>query len=55
MRGLASLVLVAGIMLAIYCFYFKQMPTTNPGTAPTQAINLTGVRMDLVRIAQCCA
>lgn len=52
MRGLASLVLVVGIMLGIYYFYFKQMPTTDPGTAPTQAINLTGVRMDLLQIAQ---
>jgi len=52
MRGLASLVLVAGIMLGIYYFYFKQMPTTDPCTAPTQAINLTGVRMDLLQIAQ---
>ena len=39
-------------MLGIYYFYFKQMPTTDPGTAPTQAINLTGVRMDLLQIAQ---
>lgn len=52
MRGLASLVLVTGVMLGIYYFYFKQMPTTDPGTAPTQAINLTGVRMDLLQIAQ---
>jgi len=52
MRGLASLVLVVGIMLGIYYFYFKQMPTTDPGTAPTRAINLTGVRMDLLQIAQ---
>ena len=52
MRGLASLVLVVGIMLGIYYFYFKQMPTTDPGTAPTQAINLTGVRMDLMQMAQ---
>jgi hypothetical protein len=52
MRGLASLVIVAGIMLGIYHFYFKEMPTTDPGTAPTQAINLTGVRMDLLQIAQ---
>ena len=52
MRGLASLIIVTGIMLGIYYFYFKQMPTTDPGTAPTQAINLTGVRMDLLQIAQ---
>jgi hypothetical protein len=28
------------------------MPTTDAGTAPTQAISLTGVRMDLNQIAQ---
>lgn len=28
------------------------MPTTDEGTAPTQAISLTGVRTDLLQIAQ---
>jgi len=28
------------------------MPTTDEGTAPTQAISLTGVRSDLLQIAQ---
>lgn len=28
------------------------MPTTDSGTAPTQAISLTGVRSDLLQIAQ---
>ncbi len=28
------------------------MPTTDVGTAPTQAISLTGVRSDLLQIAQ---
>ncbi|MGB2589678.1 MAG: hypothetical protein WBG02_14140 [Candidatus Acidiferrum sp.] len=28
------------------------MPTTDKGTAPTQAISLTGVRTDLLQIAQ---
>jgi len=41
--------LIAG---GIWYFYTKQMPTTDPGTAPTQAINLTGVRMDLLQMAQ---
>jgi len=41
--------LIAG---GIWYFYTKQMPTTDPGTAPTQAINLTGVRMDLMQMAQ---
>jgi len=41
--------LIAG---GIWYFYTKQMPTSDPGTAPTQAINLTGVRMDLMQMAQ---
>jgi hypothetical protein len=36
----------------VYEFYLKKMPTTDAGTATTQAINLTGVRMDLLQIAQ---
>ena len=34
-----------------YYFYLKKMPTTDAGTAATQAISLTGVRMDLLQIA----
>lgn len=30
----------------------KKMPVTDSGTAPTQAISLTGVRTDLLQIAQ---
>ena len=41
--------LIAG---GIWFFYTKQMPTTDPGTTPTQAVNLTGVRMDLLQMAQ---
>lgn len=52
MRGFASLILVVGIVLGVYCFYLKQMPTTDKGTAATQAISLTGVRMDLLQIGQ---
>jgi hypothetical protein len=33
-------------------FYLKRMPATDRGTAPTQAISLTGVRGDLLQIAQ---
>jgi hypothetical protein len=40
------------IAFGIYYFYFKQMPTAAPGTAPTQAISITGVRTDLLQIAQ---
>jgi hypothetical protein len=52
MRALALLLVAAAIMAGIYFFYFKKMPTTDSGTAPTQAISLTGVRMDLTQIAQ---
>jgi hypothetical protein len=52
MRGLLSLVIVAGICAGVYWAYFKRMPTTDSGTAPTQAISLTGVRSDLLQIAQ---
>ncbi len=38
--------------MGIYYFYLKKMPTTDEGTAPTQAISLTGVRSDLLQIAQ---
>jgi hypothetical protein len=52
MRAFA-MVLVAGIILfGVYQFYLKKMPTTDAGTAATQAINLTGVRSDLLQIAQ---
>lgn len=51
MRAIASLLVVAILAICIY-FYFKKMPITDPGTAPTQAISLTGVRTDLLQIAQ---
>jgi hypothetical protein len=52
MKGFVGLLMALLIAGGIWYFYTKQMPTTDPGTAPTQAINLTGVRMDLVQMAQ---
>jgi len=52
MRGLVVILVAAALVFAIYHYYFKQMPTTDEGTAPTQAISLTGVRSDLLQIAQ---
>lgn len=52
MRALALALVGALILFAVYEFYLKKMPTTDAGTATTQAINLTGVRMDLLQIAQ---
>ncbi len=47
MRAFAAM-----ILFGVYEFYLKKMPTTDAGTASTQAISLTGVRMDLLQIAQ---
>jgi hypothetical protein len=52
MRALAALLVFAGVAFAIYQYSLKKLPTTDPGTAPTQAISLTGVRGDLLQIAQ---
>ena len=52
MRGLAAILAAAALIFCIYHFYLQKMPTTDEGTAPTQAISLTGVRNDLLQIAQ---
>ena len=52
MKGIAWIVSVAGILLSIYYCYLKRLPKTDAGTAPTQAISLTGVRSDLLQIGQ---
>jgi hypothetical protein len=51
MRFLRCFLVGAALLFAVYLFYLKKMPTTDSGTAPTQAISLTGVRMDLLQIA----
>jgi len=52
MGKLAGLLVFVGVAFGIYYFYLKKMPTTDEGTTPTQAISLTGVRSDLLQIAQ---
>jgi len=52
MRPLAGILVAAAVLLGAYYFYLKKMPTTDEGTASTQAISLTGVRSDLLHIAQ---
>ena len=52
MKSLAGLLVFAAVALGIYYFYLKRMPSSDAGTAPTQAISLTGVRSDLLSIAQ---
>jgi hypothetical protein len=51
MRFFLGLLVGAALLLLVYEFHLKKMPTTDEGTAATQAINLTGVRMDLLQIA----
>jgi hypothetical protein len=52
MRALASLLVFVAVAFVIYEFAFKKMASSDVGTAPTQAISLTGVRGDLLQIAQ---
>lgn len=51
MRSLVGVLVGAALLFVVYHFYMKGMPATDSGTAPTQAINLTGVRTDLLQIA----
>jgi len=52
MGKLAGLLVFVAVAFGVYYFTMKRMPTTDQGTAPTQAISLTGVRSDLLQIAQ---
>src|SRR5262245_65352403 len=52
MKGFVGLLVALLVAGGIWYFYTKQLPTTDAGTATTQAINLTGVRMDLMQMAQ---
>ena len=52
MRALAGLLAFVALAFGIYYFYLKKLPSTDEGTAATQAISLTGVRSDLLQIAQ---
>jgi hypothetical protein len=51
MRSLVGVLIGAALLFVVYHFYLKKMPATDEGTAPTQAISLTGVRTDLLQIA----
>jgi hypothetical protein len=52
MRALAGLLLSVALLFGVYQLYLRRMPVSDEGTAPTQAISLTGVRSDLLQIAQ---
>ncbi len=52
MGKLVGLLVCVAVAFGIFYFTTKKMPVTDSGTAPTQAISLTGVRKDLLEIAQ---
>jgi hypothetical protein len=52
MKIFASLLVTTGVLFGIYFLYLKRMPTAAEGTVATQAISLTGVKMDLLQIAK---
>jgi hypothetical protein len=52
MKPLVGLLVTAAFLIGVYVLYLKRMPTVAEGTASTQAVSLTGVRMDLLQIAK---
>lgn len=52
MKALAGLLISVAVLFGVYEYSLKRMPVSDEGTAPTQAISLTGVRSDLLQIAQ---
>ena len=51
MGKLVGILVFVAVAFGIFYFTTKKMPVTDSGTAPTQAISLTGVRADLLSIA----
>lgn len=52
MKIFVSLLVAVGLSWVVYLLYLKKMPTAAEGTASTQAISVSGVRMDLLQIAK---
>jgi hypothetical protein len=52
MKSLVSILVAVCVGYFIYQYSLKKLPTSDTGTAATQAITLTGVRADLLQIAQ---
>ncbi len=52
MKGLIALLISLAIGFGIYYLYIRQVQTTGGGNNPTQAISSTGVKNDLLAIAQ---
>ena len=52
MRALVAILVACAVAFVVYELALERMPVTDQGTASTQAISLTGVRGDLLQIAQ---
>lgn len=52
MRALVAILVACAVGFGVYQYSLRRMPVTDAGTAPTQTISLTGVRADLLQIAQ---
>jgi hypothetical protein len=52
LAGLVSLLVIALIAGMFYKFYFSQAQSAAGGTAPTQTIDIVGVKSDLIAIGQ---
>src|SRR5262249_31855077 len=52
MGKLVGILVFVAVAFGIFYFTTKKMPTTDSGTAPTQAINLNAVSRDLLQITQ---
>jgi hypothetical protein len=51
MRFLIGVLIGAALLFGVYHFGLLRLPASDQGTAATQAVSLTGVRMDLLEIA----
>jgi hypothetical protein len=51
MKIFVSLLVGVGFLWGVYLLFLKKMPTAAEGTASTQAISISGVRTDLLQIA----
>ena len=52
MKIFVSLLVSVGFLWGVYILYLKRIPTVAEGTVATQAVSLTGVKMDLLQIAK---
>jgi hypothetical protein len=52
MKIFVSLLVTASFLFGVYILYLKRIPTVAEGTVATQAVSLTGVKMDLLQIAK---